>query len=457
MAEKPNDTARLQFLAVLEYLLTKTDEDHLSRTSDIQKYAEEQYDVSLRREQVKAIVEHIYDLCKTHKEVLPYEIKCSNKTGVNKKYYCSKKKFDMDVIVKVCSAIKNDKTINDRDTTAIINQLVKDYVVLNEQSLAKKKITQRNRKIKKMDERMSTKLDKVYDLELSRNIFSFSLISTTNDVFSSSSESFGPNEEVIKERQTYYGVVIKVEEDEETQRIFLYIYIQQLKGIIKTRFDNLENIEDWGSEYGRDLLKEPVQRYTRYLTSKNGRFDSLERQYGQVEEIMQKRWGKQSTSFLNEDIEFKICIGRRDDKNTKLLKDVSTSFKNYFGKEMEYEEKERNVIFDEGTDEERTVVAIDAYIKVTTNFHSFKEWVTKKAHILGNVVVMTPEFRRWNDRLVSGMIELFVRRLNKYGFTYKYTITKELTDEARAEIEAREARRREREQYLRARKLERNR
>ena len=84
MAEKPNDTARLQFLAVLEYLLTKTDEDHLSRTSDIQKYAEEQYDVSLRREQVKAIVEHIYDLCKTHKEVLPYEIKCSNKTRTRK-------------------------------------------------------------------------------------------------------------------------------------------------------------------------------------------------------------------------------------------------------------------------------------------------------------------------------------------------------------------------------------
>ena len=101
MSEKPNDTARLQFLAVLEYLLTKTDEDHLSRTSDIQKYAEEQYGVSLRREQVKSIVEHIYELCKTRKKVLPYEIKCSSKTGVNKKYYVAKKKFDVDTIVKV--------------------------------------------------------------------------------------------------------------------------------------------------------------------------------------------------------------------------------------------------------------------------------------------------------------------------------------------------------------------
>lgn len=432
MSEKPNDTARLQFLAILEYLLTKTDEDHLSRTSDIQKFAEEQYSVSLRREQVKSIVEHIYELSKTHKKVLPYEIKCSNKTGVNKKYYVAKKKFDVDTIVKVCSAIGNEKTITKQDSSYLIKQLVDDYVVSDKQKVASKKIEQRIRNTKKMDVALSKKTDTIYDLNFTRDVFEFSLNAITSDVFEQSCRSYGPDNTTIAAKTKYRGVVIKIEEDKKTKHLFVFIYLQELKAIIKTSIENVIDIDDYGIPYHNgnvNLLEEEAQLYRHFHSRSNIRVN----QYSTVQKVMEKKWGKHTFALKN--VTFKFCINTPEKPNEALFNKTKESFEKYFECPMQYEKKEREYVLYEGTEDEERGTALDVYVTVETDFFAFKKWVTEEALILDNIVVMTPELNRWNDYLVGSLIERYVRRLNKYGYYYHYELSKELTEPAKKERE----------------------
>ena len=437
MAEKPNDTARLQFLAVLEYLLTKTDEKHPSSTNEIINFAEEQYGVSLRREQAKSIVEHIYELCKTRKKVLPYEIMCSDKTQVNRKYYVSKKVFDTDTIVKICAAIENEKTISSRDSSALIKQLVEDYVVGDKQKIVSNKINQRNRNVKKMNDDMSEKLDDIYHLESTRNIFSFRLTSVLEDVFESSCRRYGPHNEQIEANKLYRGVVIKTEEDKENKRIFVFIYLQELAAIIRTKFNNIYDVVDYNDSYN-DLMDADAQFRNRFYSKRNGDTYVPARQFKTVREVLQSRW--ESERHFNYPIEFKFCINRKDKPDLALLNRVKHSYEDFFKQPMRYEEKEREVVQYKGTEYEETVTALDIYVKVNTNFFDFQEWVTKKAFILDNVVVMSPEYRRWNDLLVGRLITLYVNRLNKYGYSYHYTLDKTLTEQAQIETAEREAR-----------------
>ncbi len=436
MSEKPNDTARLQFLAVLEYLLTKTDEEHLSRTSDIQKYAVEQYGVTLRREQVKSIVEHIYELSKTRKKVLPYEIRCSCKTGINRKYYVAKKKFDTNAIVKICSAILNEKTVSNSDATYLVDQLVNDYVVTNKQKEVKKRISQRNRNVKKMDPALSRQTDLIYDLELSHNVFKFSLKATSDDVFEQSGYSYTPDIIKIEPQVDYNGVVIKVEEEKKSKHLYVFIYLQELKAVIKTSIDNVINIEDWGIPYrngNTNLLDEEAQLGRIYRERIDHRTGEHLSPYTTVQRVMERKWGK--NPILYETVTFKFCINRKDKLDKALFNRTKESFEKFFECPMQSERKERECIFDKGTDYERTVTAVDVYVTVNTDFHTFKKWVTEEALLLDNIVVMTPELRNWNDRLLEGLIERYANRLNKYGYRYQYVVSKTLTEQAQKDQE----------------------
>lgn len=435
MPDKPNDTSRLQFLAVLEYLLTKTDSEHLSSTNDIMTFAEEEYGVSIRREQVKDIVEHIYELCKTRKKVLPYEIRQAPKPKVHKRYYVAKKRFDVDVIVKVCAAIKNDKTIDDENTDNLIRELVNDYVVLDKQEDAKNKIKQRTRKTHKMSAAKASLLDNIYALGYNKHIFEFTLNSISEDAFEQSCQTYTRHRTSIAPNTRYQGVVIYLEENNDSKLIYAYIYIQTLKAIIKTRFDNVVIVSDWDIEYQENVLEVEAQYIRDYALierlTRRGRTPVINKT---VQEVLEKKWGPRAAAPGRE-VTFKFCIGTSTRREEATLNKVKRSFEEFFGTEMNYTERERVIIFNEGTEDEERITAIDVYVTVNTNFFQFEEWVKEKAHILDNVVVMTPEIKQWNDYLVGRLITLYINRLNKYGYAYKYTVQKEKTEEYKNYLE----------------------
>ena len=436
MRDKPNDIPRLQFLAVLEYLLTKTDSEHLSSTNDIMAFAEEEYGVSLRREQAKDIVEHIYELCQSRKKVLPYEIRQAPKPIKHKRYYVAKKRFDVDVIVKVCAAIKNDKTIDAENTNLLIEQLVNDYVVLDQQQAAEKKIKQRTRRTNKMSREKSNLLDHIYSLGYSKHIFEFYLKAITSDVFEQSCTSYTRHRFTIAPRTRYQGVVITLEENDETHLIYAYIYIQTLGAIIKTRFDNVEIASEWDVEYSDDVLEASAQniRDYRLIERAQERGRPTRDPNKTVREVMEIRWGRRIFPRGRE-VVFKFCIGTPERRDDVLFSKVKRSFEDFYETPMVYEEREREIVFGAGTENEKRVTALDVYVTVSTTFFRFEEWVKEKAHIIDNVVVMTPELRRWNDMLVGRLISLYVNRLNKYGYAYKYNLSWDKTAEYEAYLE----------------------
>ena len=436
MPSNPNDKSRLQFLAVLEYLLTKTDSDHPSSTNDIMIFAQDEYGVSLRREQAKDIVEHIYELCKTHRKVLPYEIKQADKPKTNKKYYVAKKRFDVDVIVKVCAAIKNDKTIDAENTNLLIEQLVNDYVVLDQQQAAEKKIKQRTRRTHKMSPEKSSLLDNIYTLGFNKHIFEFSLRSISPAVFEQSCTTYTRNRTSITPNTRYQGVVITLEETEDSKLIYAYIYIQALEAIIKTRFDNVDIVSEWDVEYQQEVLDVSAQNIRDYR--------SLERceQRGlrvppatkTVREVMESRWGHRVVGHGRE-VVFKFCIGTIDNRDEVLFSKVKTSYEDYYQVPMVYEERQREIVFNAGTEMEKHVTALDIYVTAHTTYFDFEEWVKEKANIIDNVVVMTKDLRRWNDYLVGHLITKYVNRLNKYGYAYKYELSQNKTEEYKEYLE----------------------
>lgn len=118
-----NKIARLELLIILDYLFKKTDENHLSRQSDIEQFAQEEYGVEIRRQRITDCLESLKEFCDEYSNNLSFALEDVS-TGCRLKYYISKRPLNVDEISSIIKAIQNDKHIPSEETNSLINKFL---------------------------------------------------------------------------------------------------------------------------------------------------------------------------------------------------------------------------------------------------------------------------------------------------------------------------------------------
>lgn len=116
--------ARIELLIILSYLLKKTDKNHLSKQSDIEEYAFNNFNIRIKRQRITEILASLKEICDEHKDLVPFSIQ-EVTTGTRFKYYVSNRTLSEESINTIISAINNDKYIPVEETTNLIDNLLK--------------------------------------------------------------------------------------------------------------------------------------------------------------------------------------------------------------------------------------------------------------------------------------------------------------------------------------------
>jgi len=126
-------------LITLDYLLTRTNEDHPANTSEMCRYARDEYGLVYRENEDNSVgnqvkhtrfaqcIDFLFDFSNKHPGSLPFVLK--RKNGHGKAYIEYKYNFDNEQIVKLLAAVRNDKYTSNKDADIIIDNLL--YLLSN--------------------------------------------------------------------------------------------------------------------------------------------------------------------------------------------------------------------------------------------------------------------------------------------------------------------------------------
>ena len=119
-----NKLARTELLIILSYLLKKTDKEHLSKQTDIEEYAINNFNVTIKRQRITEILENLKEISDEYEGLVPFKVESVN-TGTRSKYYISNRTLNEEAISTIINAIKNDKYIPVDETNILIEKLLK--------------------------------------------------------------------------------------------------------------------------------------------------------------------------------------------------------------------------------------------------------------------------------------------------------------------------------------------
>ena len=126
-------------LITLDYLLTRTNEAHPANTSEMCRYARDEYGLTYKENEDSSVgnqvkhtrfgqcIDFLFEVNKKHPGALPFALKRKNGTG--KAYVEYKYNFDNEQIIKLLAAVKNDKYTSNRDADIILDNLL--YLLSN--------------------------------------------------------------------------------------------------------------------------------------------------------------------------------------------------------------------------------------------------------------------------------------------------------------------------------------
>ncbi len=126
-------------LITLDYLLTRTNETHPANTSEMCRYARDEYGLAYKENEENSVgnqvkrtrfsqcIDFLFEVNKNHPGSLPFSLKRKNGTG--KAYIDNKYNFDNEQIIKLLAAVKNDKYTSNDDAEIIIDNLL--YLLSN--------------------------------------------------------------------------------------------------------------------------------------------------------------------------------------------------------------------------------------------------------------------------------------------------------------------------------------
>ena len=256
-------------LITLDYLLTRTNEAHPANTSEMCRYARDEYDMVYKENgdsvgnQVKhtrfgQCIDFLFEISKKHPGALPFVLK--RKNGNGKAYIESKFNFDSEQIIKLLAAVKNDKYTSNRDAEIIIDNLL--YLLSNvyNQEDLEQKVEQHTKNVNKPNSLTKRRIKMVQ-----RALNEKKIIQVERDIFESGKMhkiSLYCRVYQIKEyRNSLYAILIPLNKN--------FILCDAIENL-KIKEDSLMEDDD------RDLEKEFVKRnsYASYF------FDNFDEMIG---------------------------------------------------------------------------------------------------------------------------------------------------------------------------------
>lgn len=125
--KKPsNDLARLELLIILDYLVNKTNKNHLATQSEINDYSIDKYGIDIKRQRINDCLMLLYETSQSMPDVMKVKIERVS-TGKRFKYYVSEKVLsDMDVAL-IINALNKDDKLTVEETDKLKQKLIDNF------------------------------------------------------------------------------------------------------------------------------------------------------------------------------------------------------------------------------------------------------------------------------------------------------------------------------------------
>ena len=406
---QPNSDKRNEFLIVLDYLIHHTgDEKHATTQSEIVKYANKEYGVTIRRDRIPQILLHLAQLSEKYPDKLPFKLKTvmpksanDDNDGARRKYYVSERAFTEKEILKIISAIQSDSTISASATKSLVDKFLKETACDSKVDSIKQKLEKKQRKTSKFTDRGMDYLEMLEELAINNERVWFSVKDTDDVDFDKTSFELRQN---FRRKNEHYGHIYAVKE--VNNKFIVIVYLSEFKRAMITPITNIVINSHLDLN---DLNK-----------SSHVDFALDDSKYASIDEWVEKHYKGQDGRLI--EFVFKFTLDESLQKETEY---ITKTFEKQWKKKMEYTIKDREVeraYFDEeGNRQTETFTVQDAYVTIETTRESFRHWY-QDFKIVSNVVIIKPAFL--NDMWLAPLLSRLSRRITKYGSSYDYSLTR---------------------------------
>ena len=389
---KQVNATRQELFVALKYLLEKCPDDkHTSKTVDLQKYAEENFDILLDRRRVNDIFDSLVKFTSENPEVLPYVVK---QVQDKPRYYIRKNLFNNKTIESIVRAIQNDQSIS----TNKANKYVNDFLdaVCNKQDKEKiskklKKTEMRNLRVSDFEMQIKEKYEYLRDMQM-RFYFKLRRPVSRGDCTDMNTFRMLSGLGQFKE---YAGIVFEVYTIKKQTDVCIYLpdvrqaiiaHIQDIE--LNNEFEPVPQLNTVSFYIGEEItLGEWVEKYYKGATG------------------------------ATYPIKFAFPAGQ----NNTILKKLVRSFENFFGETFNYDIKERTVLREvpEGEPVEVVFSEVIATTPTKHNFDSFRKWFWDgDNNPFESVVVLFPS--SFNDRLLGPITRRFQAAIEAFGLNSEH-------------------------------------
>ncbi len=384
---KHGNSTREELFIALKYLLEMCpDEKHTSKTVELQRYAEENFNTLLDRRRVNDIFDSLMDLTAKNPDVLPYVIK---QVSGKPRYYIKKTLFNNKEIESIAKAIQNDQSIS----TAKADRYVEAFLDAVCNKSDKEKI---NRKLKRTEvrkPRLSDSENKFKEyiewLRDTQRRFYFKLKKRIKSGDCTDFETFRKLSSNSHAHEYIAGIVFDLYSQNEV--VDACIYLPDERNAIIVHLNDIELNENF----------EPTEQW-----------NTVSFYIGEGKELsvwVEKYYrGKTGIRYP---IKFAFPAGVND----TILNKMKESFYYFFKEDLNYREDEITQLNElpDGQTEEVTFKNIVA--SALCNYDSFRKWFWEgKNRPYEVVTVLFPA--AFNNRLMGPITLRFQSRLDNYGY-----------------------------------------
>lgn len=421
----------IELLLTLDYLLNYTDEKHPATQQDICRHALDfglKYDSNsnkgndVRRQRIGECLQFLQSICYKFGESnkIPFNI---NSTDGGKFYLEKKNNLNEEQIIKILSAIKNDKYTKDEDTDFLIDKLLDAFSNKYTREYFKEELNKVIKNVKKYNFSTNRKIrliDKAYN--------EGKLIKIRYDTVN----------KFHKPCDAWYRVYKIKEYENKPYAILLLVGNTKEFHINGLHFDAIENLKIPNLSDNECLCEDMDENrdLDELFATKN---KTLYKYYGSIENLLKANIRPQGFFAFN--ISFYFSLRYEDI--------IKQSFENFFSMPLKYskcssfetlEEKgyEKTEIFpiknDEGTlipnrlkENEQPIYGV---CNILLNSNAFKEWILfnyKNDRNIGDIItIVSPSFI--NEDITNYYYEHLVQQLDNLKVEYKENLILKLKE-----------------------------
>lgn len=385
---KQSEATRMELFIALDYLLEKCPDDkHTSSTVELSEYAESKFNVFLDRRRVNSIFDTLVKLTKENPDILPYRvIQVPNKP----RYYIEKCLFNKKEIKAIAKAISKDSSLSKTVAMQYAERFLDKVTDKDNKDATISEIKKRTHFDKHIGDSEMNVVDYFQDLCAAQKRFYFRLKRSIQMQDCTSNEARMMVNRDSAEGKFTAAFVYQVNEFDT--KVDVCLHLPDLKAAIITKIDNII----------MDTSFEPLEQLGKVQYN-------IETKDGSDIKQWLASYYKGETGLVR-DITFKFFVGRENEN----LKKHKKTLKDFFDQPLEFTFQQREVKFPRANGGEEIVMATDAVTTIHCNFVAFKKWYWEKGGF-ENVVVLEPA--DFNNRLLEDYIELFQRRIAKYGIS----------------------------------------